>query len=73
MKCSMISKCNLNRFLIYIYFNVNIEKRLFLKLSFFRTTFLAYFIMVGPFIYLYTTTIFKLRIKIQIVAKTNVI
>jgi hypothetical protein len=71
MKCSMISKCNLNRFLLYI-FNVNIEKWCFLKLSFFKTTFLAYFIMVGPFIYLYTTATLKLRIKIQIVAKTNV-
>jgi len=47
MKCYMISKYNLNRFLVF-FFNVNVEKRLFLKLNFLRTTFLAYFIMFGP-------------------------
>jgi hypothetical protein len=33
---------------INIYFNVNAEKRLVLKLIFFRTIFLAYFTMLGP-------------------------
>jgi hypothetical protein len=51
MKCSMVSKCNLSRFLIYI-LNVNVEKRLFLKLNFFRTTFLAYFVMLRPYMQL---------------------
>jgi len=41
----MISKCNLNKFLIIF---VNVEKRLFFKLKFQKTVYLVYVIMLGP-------------------------
>jgi hypothetical protein len=46
MKCSMISKCNLNRFLIF--FLLLTLKRYCFKILKIRTIFLAYFIMLGP-------------------------
>jgi hypothetical protein len=37
------------KYFLNIFLNVNIEKRLYLKLNFLRTSFLAYFIIFGPY------------------------
>ncbi len=36
------------KYIFNTFLNVNVEERVFLKLSFLMTTFLAYFIMLGP-------------------------